>query len=315
MGGKSESKGTSASSNKGRSVEQRGKDGKKKTIAKKSREGGKAKRKKKVGLLGMASYDPLDGDYDDSGDEDFEVNNHSDDDEPLSKKIKKSSKDKEDRRKKKTGNAGAQKKTRKRTSVVILDSSDDDAPLLKKKGSTSQNERKCSLVSFPDEILLKHLFQPLDQASKCRLTVTCKSLRRLLSSQGVWLELDISMSVTGIRQTKTGRSSQLSPVPLFLLCRDVLKQRRFRHLQSISMMHLNLGAMGSAPELLVVLFAQCPQLRALNIWNSYCTQPEQGILNRFLVEKTIVDKCPQLEHLAYCPTENSSVKLVAKGCR
>lgn len=137
MGGKSESKGPSASSNKGRSVEQRGKDGKKKTIAKKSRAGGKAKRKKKVGLLGMASYDPLDGDYDDSGDEDFEVNNHSDDDEPLSKKIKKSSKDKEDRRKKKTGNAGAQKKTRKRTSVVILDSSDDDAPLLKKKGRSA----------------------------------------------------------------------------------------------------------------------------------------------------------------------------------
>jgi hypothetical protein len=81
------------------------------------------------------------------------------------------------------------------------------------------------------------------------------------------------------------------------------------------MLNVNLGAVGSAPELLTVLFKQCPKLRALNLLNSYCTQPHQGLLNSFWVERTIAEKGAALEHLAFCPTENNSLKFVFGGCR
>eukprot|EP00904_Undaria_pinnatifida_P012647 jgi/Undpi1/8512/HiC_scaffold_25.g10979.m1 len=166
------------------------------------------------------------------------------------------------------------------------------------------------------EVMLNGIVRPyLSAASKCALQRTCKYMRPLIDMPEAWENLDLRADVIGRRTMKSGRQSIMSRQPLFFLARSVVLQPRFSLLKTADLRGLNLGAMGSRPDLLVTLFDNCRHLTTLNLWKTYVEdeglpQPDSA------VEKLIAESLPGVLHLALeMDASNRGLKLLLERCR
>ncbi|CAM9481675.1 unnamed protein product [Pylaiella littoralis] len=171
------------------------------------------------------------------------------------------------------------------------------------------------MAELSTEVVLNGIIRPyLSSASKCALQRTCKDMGRLLGTPEAWETLDLKADVIGRRTMKSGRQSIMSRQPLFFLARSVVLQPRFSLLRTVDMRGLNLGAMGSTPDLLLTLFDSCRRITTLNLWKTYLEdegmpQPDSS------VEKVIAQHLPGVQHLALdMDASNRGLKVLLKGC-
>ncbi|CAM9108949.1 unnamed protein product [Scytosiphon promiscuus] len=166
------------------------------------------------------------------------------------------------------------------------------------------------------EVMLDGIIRPfLCPGSKCALQRSCREMRRLLNAREAWENLDLRADVIGRRTMKSGRQSIMSSQPLFFLARSVVQQPRFELLRSVDLRGLNLGAMGSTPDLLVTLFDACCHITTLNLLKTYLEeegmpQPDSS------VEKVIAQRLPAgVRHLALeIDSSNKGLKVLLEGC-
>jgi hypothetical protein len=133
--------------------------------------------------------------------------------------------------------AAATKRTRKRP-AIDYDFDDDDyfgytLPEAGKRragprgAKSTKAPRQCSLLRIEQDLLLSLIVLPhLDQLDKLRLQATCTTFGKLMNSTAVWQCIDVSYETIGRHKTQRGRSSNLTPLPAFLRCKAVLKQKR-----------------------------------------------------------------------------------------
>eukprot|EP00752_Nemacystus_decipiens_P009419 g8422.t1 len=171
------------------------------------------------------------------------------------------------------------------------------------------------MAELSTEVVLNGIIRPyLSSVEKCRLQRTCKDMRRLVDTPEAWETLDLRADVIGRRTMKSGRLSVMSRQPLFFLARSVVQQPRFSLLKTADCQGLNLGAMGSSPDLLLTLFDSCRHIITLNLWKAYVEderlpQPDSS------VEKVIAQHLPGLQNLAMdIDASNQGLKVLLQGC-
>ncbi|CAM9142743.1 unnamed protein product [Ectocarpus sp. 6 AP-2014] len=172
------------------------------------------------------------------------------------------------------------------------------------------------MAELSTEVVLHGIIRPyLCSTSKCALQRTCGQMHRLLDTPDAWETLDLRAHVIGRRTMKSGRQSILSRQPLFFLARSVVQQQpRFSLLKTVDMQGLNLGAMGSTPDLLVTLFESCRHITTLNLWKTY-VEDERLPQPQFSVETVIAQHLPGVHHLALeVDASNRGLRVLLEGC-
>ncbi|CAM9242682.1 unnamed protein product [Choristocarpus tenellus] len=252
--------------------------------------GGKRRKGQKLGILGVPrGWDERDCDYDDSEDETYTPSDHTPPRMPSRR------------------DRGS---TRLRSRGVLIIEENSAVT----NGTKSMSPR--GILGISNEILSGAIIRPfMDTQSKCSLQRTCRDMKALINDPGVWEKLHLDANLIGSRSTQSGRVSHMSRDPLFFLARSVVRQSRFSRLVSVSLHGLNLGAMGTEPDLLVQLFKNSPLITRLKLWKSY-VQDERLPQPESAVEKAIAEHLPGVRHLAIdIYTSNKGLKVLLEGCR